>query len=269
MKMISIIITYCPSRRKLFEATWAVLSTYQIVNSSQKIICCDGECDINPSDMDVLSIPRTQGYYSWSRVMEAGIIHAKHDSVLCIDCDRVFDESYLKLAIQLLDDNTVVSPKDTYTCDISFSKDIFTRKDNGQPELRIEHPPDIKKCLVGKNPFSGNSLFSRSLYTRLGGYDHQFLGYGHSDTDLYLRASQNNTNFKFVDIPEFHLIHKTELDDHMHIAICAYNICKLYQKYGGEPVGMENLFNRHLITSRKAISYLTLDEFLRSLKILL
>ncbi len=238
--MLSIFILYSPDRKKQLETTVSCLEDMEGYKDCQKILCIDGDDNtLNLPDFDLVKVKRRNKYFNWSVAWNAGINASKFDKILYLDSDRILPKNYLTLLNDMVGDGvfvyskTLVHLNDHYYTD--FVKDIRDRpyayNKYWRHDPRMPHPPNSSVLMIGRNPMSGNTAFTKHTWEITGGVDNTFEGWGWPDTEYYIRSWKMGMKFSTIDCVELHLHHEYAIKNDRFKLMHIWNACKLADKF--------------------------------------
>ena len=113
---------------------------------------------------------------------------------------------------------------------------------DGLKSLAIEHPdrPDIK----GVEPWETYEMFwslcfgiMKNQYSRIGGFDEKYIGYGGEDTDFAFKARKKKVPFHLCDATVFHQPHTLHNPPLQHFMAIVINANHFYRKWEKWPMG--------------------------------
>lgn len=209
--------------------------------SCQKILCCDGFCDIAPPGFTTVSIERKHGEYNWANVWNKGVELSKFDVIWYLDCDRIVPKQYITMAYPFVNKNCSAYSLNVYrvnkVVDVATLKKLRNNPQGGMTycERRMSVPPNLEESEPGKNPFSGNVMFSKKMYIESGGLDADFEGYGYADSDFYIKLHKAGHKFYQVPLNELHQWHDAEYESNRLRLMLLFNGMKLCRKWGLKP----------------------------------
>ena len=186
MTMITIVIPTFNRAEFILETIESCLA--QTYSATEIIVVDDGSTDNTEEivkKLPVTYIKKENGGVATARNL--GIKNAKTKYVLPLDSDDTLDKDYLKSMFDAMDnkDNRVVS---------TWIKKIYT---NGTFEdICWPQPP---KNIFNENFASSCSLFSKSAWEKIGGYDENRQLMGWEDWEFYIRLYQNGCEFKIIE----------------------------------------------------------------------
>lgn len=209
-------IFYSPDRRQQLLNTVECLREMDYYEQCQKILCVDGELNVELADFTPLAVRREGCYFCWANAWESGMNAAQHDIVLYLDADRILPKDYLKKALLYARDGRIVYSHTLCRLrqdfNIDFLKKLRDRCDKNRSiegldafmtkEHRLRQPgPEF-----GKNPFSGNTILTKSTYEKIK-TDPRYIGCGFPDTDMFMTAVVKKLEFFTIDCIELHQMH--------------------------------------------------------------
>jgi len=226
--MISVIFLYSNDKQKLFENTIKCLEMVQGYKECEKIVCSDGKSEFKYKDYKVIPVIRKGKNYNWSLVFREGVSAASYEVLWYLDCDRIVPENYLNEAVKLLKPKTWVYPGKTWHVSRNINFLELKKIQNGtseemlELEKRVSNPPNLITLESGKNPFSGNALFTKNSFLESGGLDCNFDGYGYADLDYYMKMYHLGCEFSPVS-QEWHQWHPHAVQTLEDFKLMVYN----------------------------------------------
>lgn len=239
--MLTIIFFYCNDRLNLFEKTIKCLENVELFEECEKIICSDGSCSFSKKNYKIIEVNRDKKDYNWSKIWNIAVEKSQHEILWYLDCDRIVPKNYLIDSLNLLSHDTWIYPKNTFRikCDIDIEKllDIQDGKFKNLLccENRTDYPPNKIICQSAKNPFSGNTLFTKNEYIKYGGLDVSYEGYGYADLDFYMHMHNKGINFNFSRHDEYHQYHETSNKYLRDFKMTTYNALMFCKKWNLQP----------------------------------
>lgn len=216
--MISIFIMYSSDRAEQLAQTVKYLRKMEFYDSCQKTIVADGKANVIPDDFQVIQVPRFEGEFVWSDMWRAGVFTAKFETILYLDSDRLLPANYLKLVLDNISDGKflftshhfmVLNSLTDEECDHLLNCSINEVADSKYlGKLKFEPRYKYPFSGPGKNVMSGNTAFTKSTYSRLGGVDRWYRGHGaYADTDFHMTAGKAGCEFVDLGVTELHCHH--------------------------------------------------------------
>lgn len=154
-------------------------------------------------------IEETQTYnmkmstYHKPKMCNYGVNKSNYDINCIIDSDRILPENYFYKILQNIKYNQMITTSYIQNLDKEHSnKEIQDKKYNYTIEYRSQNN-ELRK----KNLFSGNTVFFKKDFIKIGGMDEQYEGYGYADSDMNQLSIINGIESIYLDIPEIHLYH--------------------------------------------------------------
>lgn len=157
------------------------------------IIINDGSTDQNTLNildqyaaqgLKVLSQPNKGLAFSRNR----GIKEASAEYILPLDADNKITPDYIKRSIELLDSET---------CDIVYARPFFFGEDIPERKFPTQHFDGEE--LLFKNYIDACSVFKKSVWEVVGGYDEAMPFPGHEDWDFWVGSFLKGFKFNFID----------------------------------------------------------------------
>ncbi|MFH1192674.1 MAG: glycosyltransferase [bacterium] len=138
-----------------------------------------------------------------------GVENASYDIVAFIDDDCVADKNWLRELAGGFgssgvrrEDSGILHPPSAWVQNDAFFRNedvdfVFGRT----YYIEKEHKGYFPERLVNvKNwPGAGNMAFKKKIFNKLGGFDNNFYYYHNEDSELAIRAVENNFTFKYID----------------------------------------------------------------------
>lgn len=265
--MFSIFIIYSPDRKPQLETTISCLQDMELYDECQKILCVDGETNVNPKDFEIVNVKRPRKLFNWAAAWEAGITTSKFENILYLDSDRILPIDYLTKLKPLIKDNRFVYSKQLIRMLKNYNtEEIKQIRDGGKAEFaidhRLPHPPNTKIVSLGKNPMSGNTAFTKKTYKTTGGIDPFYEGWGYPDTDYYMRTLQ--CEFVTIDCTEIHLLHPYAAETKDLKLMNLWNAARFAQKFNMElDQTLKNRMIEYHLTPEMLQKHSTLESFMR------
>ncbi|MBE9584231.1 hypothetical protein IM792_07220 [Mucilaginibacter sp. JRF] len=159
----------------------------------------------------------------------AGIAIARHNRVVFLDVDCIPAMEMLMIYDQQWEDDQLLSGQVRYLS-AGFGKNLIT------PENLMAHSitDPIRSGLVNipyELFWSLNFGCSKVLFTRIGGFDKRFKGYGGEDTDFAFEARKNNVQIKNVPAIAYHQYHSSYSPPLNHLSDIITNANLFYSKW--------------------------------------
>lgn len=190
---VSVIIPYFNSGNLILESIESVInssySNYEI------IIVDDGSTDLY--SLEILDNLKKQGFIIISQhnkgpgaARNKGVFHSTGEYLLFLDCDNKVKPDYLKLATDILDSANeigVVYSKPSFFGELSDSEYRFLSRDFS------------KDTLLAGNYIDMCSIIRREVFNLVGGFDENDALFICEDWDFWIRISQTNWKFHFID----------------------------------------------------------------------
>lgn len=186
MTMITIVIPTYNRDKYIGETIESCLS--QSYPATEIIVVDDGSTDNTEEivkQFPVTYIKKENGGVASARNL--GIKNAKTKYVLPLDSDDTLDKDYLKSMIEMMDgkDNRVVS---------TWIRKMF--HDGTFENVCWPSPP---KHIFQVNFASSCSMFSKSAWEKISGYDEDRLLMGWEDWEFWIRLYQSGCEFKIIE----------------------------------------------------------------------
>lgn len=228
--MVSVLFFYANNRQLLFEYALDCLERIELWKQCEKIVCSDGPTKFRRDGYKVIEVTRPRRDYNWAAVWQAGVEAASHEYLWYLDCDRIVPVNYLTEALKLLKPKEWVYPRNTLrltqvlgVIDLMKVQDGYNRHFVGEVEPRVDNPPSTVTSQPGKNPFSGNALFTKTEFLASGGLNPAFDGYGYADIDYYQKMHQLGQKFVICPLDEYHEWHTHAVDNERDRKMMYYN----------------------------------------------
>lgn len=196
---ISIIIPCYNYGKYLMEAVNSVLN--QTFTDFEIIIVDDGSTD--PFTLNLLknlSLPHTKTYFitnqGVSNARNYGSSLSKGEFVLFLDADDYLSPNYLEKTISILENKKEIDFVSTWTNVFGTENYIWKTK------------LASKANILGENTLSVASLFRKSMFVNLNGYDCN-LKHGFEDWELWIRILSNDYKGYIIEEPLFNYRKKT------------------------------------------------------------
>ena len=221
---------YSPDRKQYLEKQLFFLRKMDGYDECQKLLVCDGPCNIHPDDFErIIEVPRSNGF-NWSKAWQTGVEASKFDTILYLDSDRIFPKHYLsEIKRAIHNDNGCFA----YTPNL-FTIEKYPGTEAIEELLKLE-PTELMKFantkglmfeprfskpthFPGKNAMSGSVAFTKETFKKSGGVDPWYEGHGaFADSDYFMQTYKSGfTFFTLPHIPEFHFGH-TKRDSNNNI----------------------------------------------------
>lgn len=141
--------------------------------------------------------------YHKPKMCNYGISKSTYDINCIIDSDRILPENYFYKIFQNIQCNQMITTSHILNLNKEYSnKDIQNKNYQHNIEYRSQNN-ELRK----KNLFSGNTVFFKKDFIKIGGMDEQYEGYGYADSDMNQTSIANGIESIYLDIPEIHLYH--------------------------------------------------------------
>ena len=186
--LVSVVIPVYNDGVYLAESLNSALS--QTYANLEVIIVNDGSTDSftlsvleNIKFPNVRVIHKENGHLSSAR--NAGIANANGEYILTLDADDRFDKRFVQLALPCMKEDNV----GVVTCFVkSFGDKSYKWKPRGGGV----------NSFILRNECCGNSLFRKSIWKQVGGYDEN-MKLGYEDWEFWIRVTKTGWNVKVID----------------------------------------------------------------------
>ncbi len=244
-----------------------------LYDKCQKILCVDGESNILLPDFTVCKVKRPRNLFNWAEAWKTGIEKATSEKILYLDSDRILPTNYLVELEKTIKDARFVYSSNlvrlTRDYNLSQIRNIRDGKIDyaHEKDRRLPHPPNMDVVSLGKNPFSGNTAFTKKTYKDTGGVDPCYEGWGYPDTDYYLRTYKAGYEFFAINCTELHLLHPYSVETKLLKLMNLWNGSRMAKKFKMQlDQSLINRMKEYNITQERLEKYETLDEFITYLE---
>jgi len=136
--------------------------------------------------------------FSRSKCLNIGVKNSNSKYLILADNDLYLTRQFLQSVYTKFNDNSLIIP---------YNKPVIIFN-NKQTEQLIK----LKKLPINGIPlkflsYGGIQLISRNLYYKIGGYDEQFVGWGHED-DAFLYKANKLIGVEYLENTIYHLYHE-------------------------------------------------------------
>ena len=225
-KKVSIIIPCYNYARFLKTSVQCALN--QTYKNIEVIVVNDGSTDntdeVAKNIKNIIYIEQENKGISGAR--NTGIEHASGDWIYTLDADDTISENLILDSVELIDDNyTIVGPI-AFDCDIDFNL-IGTY---WPTEYTIKTNTNTFFDLLTGNRTCGNSLFSKEMWEKVGGYDVSF-DKGCEDWAFWIEMVKNGCIIKYVRKNEPYFKYRKHGNSILNQHNLNNNYIKLLSKY--------------------------------------
>lgn len=225
--MLSIFVLYAPSRRPQFEQFSRFLQRCRGYGDCQKLLVCDGPCDVRPAGYEVVEVKRDGKYFCWADAWSAAMAAVRGDKVLYLDCDRVVPIWYLAYLEQTLKDYEFVHPSKLFNLNEPVDDDgLFDPKKHWVERLSASYLD-----LPCRGPMSGTSAFTVKSYEFVGPLDRSYLSWGYPDLEYQEQIKSKGCTFRAVDADVYHLHHPYEIETGRFLTVNVWNGVRFFRKW--------------------------------------
>ena len=174
--MISVFVVYTPGRQAILKQAIGCLLEMSLIESCQKILCVDGQTDLQLEGFETLEIPRHGKHFLIGTNVTLAVEHCRYDKILYLDPDRVLPKSYLCEIIDKIKVNCFVFPKFLYNLKKSISTEELKhlrdqspenlQAEKGPPYLEADHRVYQTICVSNKQAVCWVCRFSQGNVSR-------------------------------------------------------------------------------------------------------
>lgn len=220
---VSVFVMYSIDRKSQFEIALECWREIEGFEECQKILLVDQlESNIYPEGFEVYTIQRPKQNFNWSAMWNAGVERSTSEICWYLDSDRIIPKDYLKKAKEKIDDGKFVFTTNLFQLrnPMAIEQIRNFRNNVTAEEIKLNYgkyldllffDPRFTLPLTssGKNPMSGNVLFTKKTYLDSGGVDSFYEGHGaFADTDFHTQCYKLGYLFEDVRDLELHLCHE-------------------------------------------------------------
>jgi hypothetical protein len=141
--------------------------------------------------------------YHKPKMCNYGVENSKYEINCILDSDRILPKNYFFNVLNNIKKNQMITTSFMLNLLHNCSNEDII---NENYKYEIEHRSQNNE-LRRKNLFSGNTIFFKEDYIKIGKMDEQYEGYGYADSDMNQTAIVNNIESVYLNIPEIHLFH--------------------------------------------------------------
>ncbi|MCL7986927.1 galactosyltransferase-related protein [Sphingobacterium sp. lm-10] len=159
---------------------------------------------------------------------------ANHNVFLDVDC--IPDEEFLKT----YHDHFVQNDGVLYTGRVGYLPKGFDEQENWLTHMSEISAPDPVRNALKSYPYelfwSLNFGCSKEVFSRIGGFDMQYEGYGAEDTDFAFQARKNNVALHTIDAHAYHQYHTSYQPPINHLKSITINASHFFAKWDTWPM---------------------------------
>ncbi|WP_165799070.1 glycosyltransferase family 2 protein [Sphingobacterium corticibacter] len=148
-----------------------------------------------------------------------------------LDVDCIPDKYFLETYYNQLESNSDV----LYTGRVRYLPAAFDEKENWTNRLEEISAPDPVRQEIKNYPYelfwSLNFGCSKDVFSKIGGFDMQYLGYGAEDTDFAFQARHNGIALQTIDALAFHQYHASYQPPLNHLESICRNANRFFSKW--------------------------------------
>jgi len=166
---------------------------------------------------------------------------ASFEKMIFLDADCIPSTSFIEAYNRSLDDeNLLISGRVRY-----LTKTVMNAPDLLEIMSQVSIPDPVRAALDQYSYqlfWSLNFGCSKATYSKIGGFDEGFSGYGAEDTDFAFSANKNEVDFITIDALAYHQYHPSYDPPVNHIEPIVKNAMRFKAKWGLWP--MEGWLNK-------------------------
>lgn len=137
------------------------------------------------------------------KITNFGVDKSKTNKIVLLDDDRILPIGYFEECFSELKEGIQITPRKMHKLSKQHTdKEILDKN--------YEYREEYKSSEIGcRTMWSGNVMFMKSDFMKVGGMDESFIGYGWEDTDLTMNTEKNGIKSVYKENhTELHLWHE-------------------------------------------------------------